>query len=346
MRAALLYGVEDVRVEDVDEPTPGPGEVLVDVAACGICGSDLHFYEEGGMGPQTELPTAFGHELAGTVLGVGDGVDDVAVGQDVALAPHTPCMECWYCEMAQYNLCENLDPVSARPGGYAERVVESADNAVPLPAGVDPEDAAIAQPVSVGQNAVRVSPLGIGDSVAVVGAGPIGLGAVHFAKAAGAGPIYVSEPQDARREVAAEFGADVVVDPTEEDPVERIREETGRGVDVAFEAVGHGGATLEQAVQSTRAGGHTTIIGVFGDSVDFDPQQLVRHQRTVRGSTSHQLGPRIDEVYGLVLRHLASGELDAGRYVTSRVGIEDIVEDGFEALLDDSREERKILVCP
>lgn len=346
MRAALLYGPEDVRVEDVGEPSPGPGEILVDVAACGICGSDLHFYEEGGMGPETELPAFLGHEIGGTVLEVGDDVENVAAGQDVVLAPHTPCMECWYCEMAMYNLCEDLNAVSAEPGGYAERVVERAENAVPLPGGVSPEDAAIAQPVSVGQNAVRVSPLGVGDSVAVVGAGPIGLGAIHFAQAAGAGPIYVSEPQDSRREVAVDFGADVVIDPTEEDPVERIREETGRGVDVAFEAVGHGGTTLRQAVESTRAGGHTTVIGVFGDSVDFEPQNLVRRQRTVRGSTSHQLGPRIGEVYGVVLRHLASGELDAGKYVTSRIDLEDVVEDGFEALQDPEREERKILVTP
>lgn len=346
MRAALLYGAEDVRVEDVDEPSPGSEEILVDVAACGICGSDLHFYEAGGMGPDTELPAFLGHEIGGTVLEVGEDVDSVEVGQDVALAPHTPCMECWCCENAQYNLCRELDAVSARPGGYAEKVVESADNAVPLPEGVSPEDAAIAQPVSVGQNAVRVSPLGIGDSVAVVGAGPIGLGAIHFAKSAGAGPIYVSEPQDSRRSVAADFGADVLIDPTEEDPVERIHDETGRGVDVAFEAVGHGGTTLDQAIESTRAGGHTTIIGVFGEEVDFEPQKLVRHQRTVRGSTSHQVGPKIGEVYGLVLRHLAAGELDADKYVTSRIGLEDVVEDGFEALLDESREERKILVCP
>ena len=344
MRAAQFYGPGEMRVEDVEEPSPGADEILVDVAACGICGSDLHFYEDG-LGREVDYPIVLGHEIGGTVVEVGADVDAVEVGQDVALAPHTPCMDCWCCERAMYNLCRELNAVSARPGGYAELVVEQADNAVPLPGGVSPEDAAIAQPVSVGQNAVRISPVGIGDTVAVVGAGPIGLGALHFAKSAGAGPIYVSEPQASRREVAADFGADVVIDPNEEDPVDRIHEETGRGVDVAFEAVGHE-VTLNQAIESTRAGGHTTVIGVFGEPAEFEPQLLVRHQRTLRGSTSHQLGPKIEEVYGLVLRHLASGELDAEKYVTSRIGLEDVVEDGFEALLDDSREERKILVCP
>jgi len=272
-------------------------------------------------------------------------VDDVDPGTDVVLGPHQPCGECDACNRGTYNLCHDLHPTSARPGGYAEQCVERADNVIPLPEGVSPADAAIAQPVSVGQHAVRESGVGLGDSALIVGAGPIGLGATQFVKSAGAGPIYVSEPQDSRREVAADFGADVLIDPTAEDPVERIREETGGGVDVAFEAVGHQ-TTLDQAIESTGSGGHTRIIGVFSDTVEIDPGLLVGAQRTIGGSTSHQLGPLLDDEYGVVIRQLASGALDAERYVTSRIDLEDVVEDGFEALLDDSREERKILVCP
>ncbi|WP_049986113.1 zinc-dependent alcohol dehydrogenase [Halobellus rufus] len=345
MKAARLYGTEDVRIDEVDAPKPGPGEVLVDVAACGICGSDLHFYEDADDYFDAEdLPLTLGHEIGGTVAETGDGVD-IDVGTDVVLGPHTPCGECWCCERGKYNLCRNLNATSARPGGYAEQVVESADNAIPLPEGVSPADAAIAQPVSVGLHAVRQSPVGIGDSVAIVGSGPIGLGALRSAKSAGAAPIIVSEPQTARREVAADFGADVLIDPTEEDPVERIHEETGTGADVAFEAVGHG-ATLTQAVESTKADGHTTVIGVFGDTVEFDPQLLVSAQRTVSGSTSHLVGPRLEEEYGVVIRQLASGGLDAETYVTSRIALDDVVTDGFDALQDPERAERKILVCP
>ncbi|GAB7020702.1 zinc-binding dehydrogenase [Halostagnicola bangensis] len=343
MRAALFYGTEDMTVEDVDEPTPESGEILVDVSACGICGSDLHFYTEGLHG-DAELPVTLGHEVGGTVIETGDDVD-IEVGTDVVLSPHTPCMECWCCEDGLYNLCRNLNATSAQPGGYAEKVVESADNAIVLPEGVSPEDAAIAQPVSVGLHAVRESPLGIGDSAMVVGAGPIGLGVIQFAKSTGAGPIYVSEPQGSRQEVAREFGADVVIDPTEEDPVERVREETGTGVDVAFEAVGHQ-ATLNQAIESTRANGHTTVIGVFSDDVEISPQSLVSSQRSISGSTSHQLGPRVTKEYNAVLRQLETGELEADKYVTSRIGLEDVVDEGFETLLSEDNEERKILVCP
>jgi len=345
MQAALLYGARDVRVEEVEAPEPGPAQVLVDVAACGICGSDLHVYEHPSTSPGRELPRILGHEIGGTVVEVGADVVGVDPGTDVVLSPHEPCGECWCCEAGEYNLCRDLTAGTATPGGYTERVVTNASNAIPVPPGVSPENAAIAQPVSVGLHAVRQSPLDAGDSVAVFGTGPIGLGALHFARSGGAGPIYASEPRDSRRAVAAAFGADVVVDPTEEDPVERIREEHGGGVDVAFEAVGHE-TTFDQAVRSTRAGGHTTVIGVFDDDVAFQPGALVRHQRTVGGSTSHLIGPRVTAEYDVVLRQLASGDLDADQYVTSRIGLDDAVEDGFEALLDAERAERKILVCP
>ncbi|MFC6724013.1 zinc-binding dehydrogenase, partial [Halobium palmae] len=117
------------------------------------------------------------------------------------------------------------------------------------------------------------------------------------------------------------------------------------GVDVAFEAVGHE-ATLGQAVEATRPGGHTTVIGVFGDPVEFEPQHLVSSQRSVGGSTSHQLGPKVTKEYDVVLRQLAAGDLDAEQYVSSRIDLEDVVEEGFHALLDEESEERKILVRP
>ena len=343
MRAAMFYGPGEMQVEDVDEPEPGPGEILLDVAACGICGSDLHFYEDG-FHHDVEYPMTLGHEVGGTILETGEGVD-IEVGTEVVLSPHTPCMECWTCKEGLYNLCQNLNATSAKPGGYAEMVVEAADNALPLPDGVSPEDAAIAQPLGVGLHAVRVSGLGIGDSAFIAGAGPIGLGAVRFAKSAGASPIIVSEPQDSRREIAGDFGADVLIDPTEEDVIERVREVTGPGVDVAFEAVG-AEATFNDAIDATKANGHITIIGVFGDDIPFSPQPLVSNQRTIGGSTSHQLGPAVHKEYDVILNQLATGQLDADQYVSSRISLEDVVEDGFETLLDDSSDERKILVCP
>lgn len=343
MRAAMFYGPEEMQVEDTAAPTPGTGEVLVDVKACGICGSDLHFYKDG-LHHNVDYPVTLGHEVGGTIAETGEGVD-IDVGTDVVLSPHTPCMECWTCKDGLYNLCQNLNATSAKPGGYAEEVVEAADNAIPLPDGVSPEDAAIAQPLGVGLHAVRQSGLGIGDSAFVAGAGPIGLGAVRFAKAAGASPILVSEPQDSRRSIAGDFGADVLIDPSEEDAVERVREETGPGVDVAFEAVG-AEATFNDAIDATKANGHITVIGVFGDDIPFTPQPLVTNQRSIGGSTSHQLGPAVHKEYDVILKQIATGKIDPDQYVSSRIGLEGVVDEGFDVLLNGASDERKILVCP
>ncbi len=342
MRAAQFYGTEEMRVEDVEEPSPEAGEILVDVAACGICGSDLHFYEDG-FGDFDGAVT-LGHEASGTIIETGDGVD-LEVGTEIVLSPHTPCMECWACESGMYNLCLDLNATSARPGGYAEKVVERAENAIPLPAGVDVEDAAIAQPLGVGLHAVLQSPLSLGDSALIVGTGPIGLGAVAFADAIGASPILASEPQDARREVAADFGADVLIDPTEEDPQEVVEAETDIGVDVAYEAVGIEPA-FETATEAVRPAGNATIIGVFTDDIGFGPGILTGKQLAIEGSRSHQLGPKVHKEYGIILDQIASGQIDPGQYVTSRIDLEDIVEEGFETLLTEGNQERKILVRP
>lgn len=345
MRAARYYGNRDIRLDEINAPTPDRGEVLIDVAACGICGSDLHIYKNGeDRYEESDLPSTIGHEVGGTVVNTGEDVE-IEEGTDVVVNPHIACEECWCCEKGMYNLCRNLSPTAVSPGGFTEQIVAPVENLIPVPAGVSPEVAATAQPLSVALHAVRKSPVGLGDSVAVVGAGPIGLGVVGFAKSAGAGPIYVSEPRQSRRSIAEEFGGDVVIDPTEENPVELIREDTGMGVDVAFEAVGHE-TTMNQAIKAAKPGGHTKVIGVFDGDANIDPQDLVRHERTVSGSTSHQIGPLAKDEYGTTLRQIATGALDSDRYVTSRIDLSDIVEEGFERLVNGAEDEVKILVRP
>ncbi len=344
MRAARFYGEGDMRVEEVDAPTPKAGEVLVEVGGCGICGSDLHIYEHPGDRHGPDDPGILGHEVGGTVVELGEDVD-YELGTDVVINPHIACQECWCCQKGLYNLCRNLSPTAVRPGGFTEYVASPIGNLIPVPSGLSPSDAAVAQPLSVGQHAVQTSPVGLGDSVAVVGTGPIGLGAVRFAKSAGADPIYVSEPLDARREIAGDVGGDVLIDPTETDPVESIREATGAGVDVAFEAVGSE-RTINDAIKMARPEGHAKIIGVFGDEASIEPQDIVRHERTVSGSATHQLGPRVREEYDVTLTHLADGRLDVDNYVTSRIPLDDIIEEGFEKLLGGAEDEVKIVVEP
>lgn len=346
MRAARYYGDREIRIDEVAAPSPGPGEVLVDVSACGICGSDLHLWAHGGAYSAEHLPTIMGHEAGGVVAEVGEGVDDVEVGTEVVVNPLVACGECWCCAEANYNLCRNLTVVGAqRPGAYAESVVAPAGNVVPLPEGITPAMAAVAEPVTVAYHGLLTSPLRPGHSALVVGTGPIGLGLVQLARAAGADPVYASGHREARRELAREFGADVVVDPREEEPGERIRADLGRGVDVAFEVAGNESA-LNDAIKATKPSGHATLLGVFGGEVSIDPMDLVNDERSVNASAAYETGPLADRDFGAVLGMAAAGEVDLEALVSSRIDLGDILEGGFEALADSEGEEVKVLVQP
>jgi len=192
MRAAVYHGREDVRIEQVEERAIAPGSVRVAVEACGICGSDLHEYAEGPIAIPADhphpltgetLPLTMGHEFAGTVVETGGGVDDPEVGDAVVVNPIVACGECRYCTGGRYSLCDSLMNIGIHGGGggFAERVVVSAENAVALPEGVSFEQGALVEPLSVGLHAVRRSGLAAGDTAAVFGAGPVGLGVLQAA---------------------------------------------------------------------------------------------------------------------------------------------------------------------
>ncbi|MFB6352814.1 MAG: zinc-binding dehydrogenase [Halobacteriales archaeon] len=346
MRSARFYGNQDIRVDEVDEPSPGDGEVLVEVAACGICGSDVGMYLHGPMAEGDDhLPYIMGHEFGGTVVETGPDAD-VDIGTEVVVNPLVACEDCWCCDRALYNLCRNLTVIGAqRPGAYAERVVAPAGNVVPLPDGVTPTMAAVSEPITVAFHGLRQSPLESGDSVAVVGLGPIGLGLVQLARDAGASTVIASGHREARRELARRYGADVVIDPREADPADVARDEAGRGVDVAFEVAGTE-SSLNDALAVARAGGHATLLGVFEGDVEFDPMALVNSQRSVNASAAYQTGPLADRDFGAVLEKMAAGTLDAESLVTSRIDLADIVADGFEPLTDSGSGEVKVLVEP
>ena len=353
MRAARYHGPHDVRVEDTEPGSLGRDEVRIDVAACGICGSDLHEYTHG---PSTipdsphpvtgaQTPLTIGHEIGGTVAEAGADAD-VSVGATVAVNPIVWCGECRYCASGEYHLCASGGFVGLScDGGFAESVVVSAEKVVPMPDGVSPETAALVEPFTVGLHAIHQADLDSGDSVAVFGGGPIGVTVAQAAAAANAGPLYLSEPRPKRREIAAASGVDTVIDPTATDPVERIVSETDGGVDVAFEVAGLG-RTVNQSIRSTRAGGTVTVVSLFEDEVEFLPTDLVTRERTVVGTAAFEGGPLSAREFGVTARGFADGTLDPERLVTSRIDLDDVVEGGFERLLDDESDEMKILVRP
>lgn len=168
---------------------------------------------------------------------------------------------------------------------------------------------------------------------------------LQAALAAGAGPVYVSEPRAARRELALECGADEVVDPTETDPVEYIREETGGGVDVSFEVAGVE-PSVNQALSAVRSGGTTTIVSIFEGGVSIDPNDIVMPETTVVGTAAFKGGPLSGDEFGTTIRNFADGTFDPTPLITSRIDLEEIVAEGFERLLDPESEEIKVLVEP
>jgi (R,R)-butanediol dehydrogenase/meso-butanediol dehydrogenase/diacetyl reductase len=354
MKAARWYGQRDVRIEEVDEATVGPDEVRIDVDTCGICGSDVHEYAHGPvMVPDDDphpltgesAPVTLGHEFSGRISEVGAEVTGFEEGDAVAVNTIHYCDACTQCDRGNYHLCESIGFVGLSGGGgaYAENVVVDAEKAVPLREEVPIEYGALVEPLSVGLHAVRLAGVQPGDTVAVFGSGPIGLAVTQCARTAGARRIFVSEPRTARRERAGDSGADRCLDPTSTDPVEEIQSATDGGVDVAFEAAGVEPA-FDGALRATRQRGTMTALGVFMDEVSIQPGMI--GERTLTRSTGFQGGPRSHEEYGMVIDMLADDMLDPAPFVTDRIGLDTLVDDGFESLLDDEGDQVKIFVKP
>lgn len=353
MRAALYHGREDVRVQTVDHDSLGPGDVRIDVAACGICGSDLHEYTAGPIFLPTEphpmtrasVPIRLGHEFAGQVSEIGDDVTSFSVGDQVAVNPIQSCGKCRYCTAGKRHLCTSiaLVGISADGGGFAEESVVSAENIVPLPASVPARLGALIEPFSVALHAVRRADVRAGDSAAVFGCGPIGLAIVQVLQAAGTTDVFVSEPRDVRRKLAGDLGA-TTINPVENDAVRQIKAATDGGADVGFEVAGIE-QTYNEAISSSKRDGTVVVVSVFEDSIDTHPNSIVMAERTVKGTMSYLASDRVDGEFRAITKMFSNGQLDPVQLVTDMISLEDITA-GFESLRDPESEQVKILVEP
>jgi L-iditol 2-dehydrogenase len=258
----VLYGPGDLRVEDRDVPQPGPGEVLVEVRAIGICGSDVHYYEHGRIGPYVVThPMVIGHESAGRVTHVGPGVAQDGVGEIVALEPGVPCGRCLQCRAGRYNLCPDIKFFATPPvdGSIAQFVTIASDFVHRVPSGVSYAQAAMAEPVSVGVWAARKAAIAPGDRVLVTGAGPVGLLAAQVARAFGAAEVVVTDVNAYRLDVAAGLGLRGV-------PADQDIEET---FDVLLECSGSARA-LHPALRRMAPAGRVVLVGMGEDQVALE----------------------------------------------------------------------------
>lgn len=216
-RAAVLYGVRDLRVESRPMPEPGPDELLVEVRSVGVCGSDVHYYQHGRIGNfVVEQPLVLGHEASGVVVAAGPGADASRVGERVALEPGVPCGRCIQCRPGRYNLCPDVRFFATPPidGAFARYMAINQDFAYPVPDGLDDDEAALIEPLSVGLWAAWRAGLRGGERVLVTGAGPIGLVAIQVARALGAAEIVVTDLNPRRLALAVDLGATSVIDLT------------------------------------------------------------------------------------------------------------------------------------
>lgn len=280
-RAVVWCGPNDLRLEERPLPPLGPRDVLIEVVGCGLCATDVHAVE--GLITFYRPPRVLGHEIGGRVRAVGPDVRAVQPGQAVAIDPTLGCGACFYCREGQPYSCPERTTYAS---GWADYVVAPEQVVYPLPAGVSAELGAFAEPLSCALHAVERSDLRAGESVAIIGAGALGLLTLQVAKLRGAVELIVSDPEPARRELAHRLGATRVVDPTTEDVGEVARALTGgRGPDRVFEAVG-AAPTIEAAVALARHGGMVVIIGVAPTAAEIRlrPYELFVRQATIHFS--------------------------------------------------------------
>jgi L-iditol 2-dehydrogenase len=266
MRVASVIGPREIRLEEAPMPSAGRGEALVRIKAVGLCGSDLQYYAHGRIGDQS-LPNGhiLGHEVAGIVEALGPEADGPPPGTPVAVDPAIPCGRCRYCLGGDPNLCRRLRFFGSppMPGGLREYLAHPSHLLLPLPPGISYPVGAVIEPLGVAIHAVDLGHIGVGDRVAVLGCGPIGLLVARMAQLAGAGQVYATEPLAHRRQAAPRFGVTVALDPAQEDVVQGILDRTdGEGVDVAFEAAGSEEAS-RQTVEVVRPGGTIVLIGYW-----------------------------------------------------------------------------------
>lgn len=327
MIAAVFEGAGKLEVREVETPAVGPGEVLMRVGANTVCGTDLRILrgeKTAGISP----PAVIGHEVAGHVAEVGEGVEGFEVGAPVAVSPVIPCSRCFYCKRGMENVCENERVVGYQvPGGLSEYVKIPADA---LEAGclfvtedLPSEQLALAEPLSCCVYGQHRSPVELDDTVLVMGAGPIGLFHVQLALLAGAGTVIVSQRSEGRRKLAAEFGAQVVVDPTSEDLSEVVAEHTGgRGVDVVFVCIGVP-QLVNDAFRLTRKGGRVNLFaGLAGKGWAEVEANLVHYNEL---QVTGQTGARRAD-FETALRLIESGRVETRRMVTHRFPLRDTAE--------------------
>ncbi|WP_420452293.1 zinc-dependent alcohol dehydrogenase [Ilumatobacter sp.] len=342
MHAALITGTETVELVEFDEPTPAPTGVVVDIAFCGICGTDVHAYQSG----RPYNPAICGHEWSGTISATGAEVSSLSEGDRVVVAAAPACGGCVACRRGLPARCEvafasavGRDAMAPPHGGFAPRLAVARDRVVLTDPALDDAQAAQVEPATVAFHAVRTSALRLGDVAVVQGGGPIGLATMQWVRAAGAGVVIVIEPSDGRRRLAAELGAHVVVEPGAAAEA-AIRDATrGLGADIVYECVGRPFA-IQSAVDLARRGGSMCLIGLAEGDAAISPGTWLVKEISVTSSLAY-----LHEEFEMSMGMIADGRVRVEPLHSSTVGLDGLA-DALADLASGTSVETKVLVDP
>jgi L-iditol 2-dehydrogenase len=329
MLAARLHGPSDLRVEETDPPdAPGDREVLLRVRVTGICGSDLHSYLDARIGDTPVVaPLILGHEFAAVIEAAGAGALDgnfepPRPGQRVAVDPAQPCGRCEMCEQGHPNLCWHLHFCGNYPygGSLCELMLMPARSCFPVPETLTDVEAALLEPLGVALHTVDLARIRVGNSLAIIGAGPIGLLVLQVARLAGADPVFVVDPLEWRLDKARALGGIPVAGKGELASAAVQRETRGRGVDVAIEAA-WADTSVEDAAEMARLGGRVILVGIPGDD-----RLALRHSTARRKGLTLRLCRRMKHVYPRAIRLAMDRRVDLGGLVSHDFGLTEAVE--------------------
>ena len=314
MKVSVLRRAGEVALEERDVPRPAAGEVLVQVGSVGVCGSDVHYYEHGRIGPYVvDSPLVLGHEAGGVVAALGADVTSLRVGQRVSIEPGVPCRSCAQCLAGRYNLCPDVRFFATPPydGAFAEYVAVPAAFAYPVPDSISDDAAGLLEPLSVGVWACQRGQVGPGSSVLVTGAGPIGLVAAQTARAYGADTVTVTDVNPHRLHLAESLGL-TAIDVSQQSPAA-----AGVAPDVLLECSGNARATWD-AVSTMARAGRVVLVGMGGDTVEFPLSYVQDRELTITGAF------RYANTWPIAIELAAAGRVDLDAMVTGHYGLEDV----------------------
>lgn len=339
MRAAVFYGPGDIRLEDQPIRLPASGEVLIQVEACGVCGTDFHIYSGDKGSADTPRGTILGHEFAGVIAAVGHDVDDLQPGDHVAIDPNDYCGCCHPCRIGKVHFCENMVGIGTTvSGGFAEYCTVRSRQAYKLPAGMKLTAGAMAEPVACCLHALDLAQLQAGSRVLIIGGGTIGLLMLQLARLAGAAGVAVVEPVEAKRRLVQSLGADLFINPLEQDIAACLQEHGFSPVDLAIECVGSG-STMLDTIRLVSRGGTALLFGLTEPDceIKIKPFDIFERELKLMGSFINPY--TIDRAINL----LAGERIKTDQLIACHLKLDDIGQVFQDSLL---RRQGKIIIRP